>query len=167
MLKNFAYLNLHYIISLANKNCGNQCKTVYTANSKTCFCWMLVCFQTFLTFCMPGNFSCFCCQLLTSFFFQNQFQSVKLCPSWSGFKQFAMTKVRASRPRAQNVWKWYIDNGSTEMIKPSFHVAYTFLAFTLCMPGNSSCMCCRLLTFSHFFFQKKKHYQSVKRFRSY
>ena len=48
------------------------------------------------------------------------------------------------------------------------HTHYFLL--TLCMQGNFSCFCCRLLTFfkNIFFFKKffQKHYQSIKPFRS-
>ena len=68
--------------------------------------------DTYLTLCMMGNFTCFCCRLLTFFkinflikFFQEHYQSVnqfgsrsglKFCQSWSGSKLFA--KV-ISRPQ--------------------------------------------------------------------
>ena len=38
--------------------------------------------------------------------------------------------------------------------------------FTICMLGNFSCFCCRLLTFSKLSFSKncEDHYQSIKQF---
>ena len=74
-----------------------------------------------LTLCMLGNFSCFCCRLLTFFkinffqkFFQEHYQSVKLfgsrsgptfCRSWSGSKLFAKFYSRQQKFRLINSFR--------------------------------------------------------------
>ena len=57
-----------------------------------------------LTLCMMGNFSCFCCRLLTFFkinffnkFFQEHYQSVKQFGSRSGSKLFAKVISRRNQ----------------------------------------------------------------------
>ena len=66
-----------------------------------------------LIFCMLGNYSCFCCRLLTFFkmnffkkIFQEHYQSVKqfgsrsgpmFCQSWSGSKLFAKVMIRRQK----------------------------------------------------------------------
>ena len=107
-----------------------------------------------LTFCMLGNFSCFCCHLLTfskfdffKKFFQEHYQSVKRLQS--------------------TCMKYYMEIKIRHFINLKALLQFSLL--TICMLGNFPCFYCRLLTFFEFHFFKnffQEHYQSVKQFGS-
>ena len=91
---------------------------------------------------------------------------------WIICQNLNMLSVASSIILYEEAYAYYFSR-AVKILWPYLHtykIGFFFLKVPkLCMLGNFSCFCCRLLTFFKIFFFKKifqEHYQSVKQFVS-